>query len=207
MESNRNMERAYELLERFDFNELPERDRLYILSVMTEDEYSEMRNTLKYTVGFFSNTAEPSMDESELTSLVAKNKRENNVIKLLKYPVQLYKVAASLLIVLGLYSVFQHSILQERYNLLASHDTVFIHKTDTIYTRLIDTINIIKTKIVFVPQKTDIAASGILLSVARNEYDCKKEICPNEVDQIKKLAYNNNASNDTLLKDFIVSLK
>jgi hypothetical protein len=59
MDANQNIERAYELLEKFDFNELSEKDRLYILSVMTENEYGEMRDTIKDTDNFFVKSVEP----------------------------------------------------------------------------------------------------------------------------------------------------
>ena len=37
----------------------------------------------------------------------------------------------------------------------------------------------------------------------RESYDCSKEICPNDIDKIKELAYNDNASKDTLLRNII----
>ena len=46
MENSKHIERAYELIEQYDFAELSGSDRLTVLSVMTESEYSAMRETV-----------------------------------------------------------------------------------------------------------------------------------------------------------------
>jgi hypothetical protein len=138
---------------------------------------------------------------------MTKNRNENKFIQFIKLPVQLYKVAASILIAFGLYAIIQYSMPHEKNSLLSSGDTNIIYKTDTIYARLVDTVNIIKTKTVYILQKAENFTSGKILSNVKIDYDCKKEICPDEVVEIKELTFNNNISRDTLLKDFIVSLK
>jgi len=201
MKTNQNMERVYELLEQFNFNELSERDKIYILSVMPETEYINMRDTIKETEGFFTNAAELNLSDSLYKSLMNKSRKGNILLKLLKQSVQLYKVAASVLIILGIYSVIHYSNLHEKNSTLALNDTIYIHKTDTIYSKLIDTVRIIKEKIVYIPREKVRVAPVKLLSNSKNEYDCNKEICPDDIDKIKGLAFNNNISRDTLFKD------
>jgi hypothetical protein len=202
METNQNMERVYELLEQFDFNELSEHDKIYILSIMSEIEYINMRDTLKQTQFSFDSSVEPNRNDSLQALLMKKDKEENKILKFLKLPIQLYKVAASILIILGIYSAIHYSYPKEKNRLLAIGDTIYINKTDTVFSRLVDTVKIIKEKVVFIS-----SPKNILVSNSKNDYDCDKEICPNNVDKIKNLVFNNNVSNDTLWKDFIVSIR
>jgi hypothetical protein len=207
MEVNQNMDKVNELLEQFDFNELSEQDKMYILSIMSEIEYINMRDTLKDTENFFAQSVDLNPNDSLYEFLMNNSKNENRFIKFLKHPIQLYKVAASIVIVLGIYSFFHYSNPQGKNSLLALHDTIFINKIDTVYSKIVDTVKVIKEKIVYIPKERDLIASVKLLSNSKLEYDCNREICPNNVDKIKELAFNNNVSSDTLWKDFIVSVK
>ena len=206
MKANQNMERIYELIEQFDFSELSETDKAYILTLISETEYNNMRNTLKDTENYFVQASEPILNDPERKSIADQSKDENRIIKLLKQPVQLYKVAASIVLILGIYSLIHYSNQQQKNDLLAVHDTIVIHKTDTVYSKLVDTIRIIKEKIVYVPQKQDLLASNKILTDSKSVSDCNKEICPADLDKIKALALNNNVSNDSLLKTFVVAL-
>jgi hypothetical protein len=206
MKANQNMERIYELIEQFDFNELSESDKAYILTLISETEYNNMRNTLKDTENYFAQTLEPKLNDPA-KFIPDQSKNENRIIKLLKQPIQLYKVAASIVVILGIYSLIHYSNQQQKSNLLAVHDTIIIHKTDTVYSKLVDTIRIIKEKIVYVPQKQELLASNKILSDSKNVSDCNKEICPADLDKIKAMTYNNNVSHDKLLTGFIVSIK
>jgi len=204
MKVNQNMARVYELLEQFDWNELSEQDKSYILALMSDIEYIDMRNTLKETKNLFGHEAEPTFNDSFHTASINNNREENIFIKLLKQPIQLYKVVASVAFIIGIYSVIYYFNPQKKNDLSAFSDTILIHKTDTVYSRVIDTVRIIKEKIVYIPQMKSMDSPMKLMSNSKNEYDCKIDICPNDIDEIKELAYNNNASGDTLLNDFIV---
>ena len=207
METNPNRERVYGLLEQYDFIELSEHDKSYILSILSEFEYINMRNALKQTQIFFASNVEPNLNDSLQALLMRKDKGENKILKFLKLPIQLYKVAASILIILGIYSAIHYSYPKEKNRLLALTDTIYINKTDTVFSRLVDTVKIIKERVVYISSPNDISVSDKLLSNSKNDYDCDKEICPNNIDKIKDLAFNNNVSNDTLWKDFIVSIR
>ena len=201
MKANENMERVYELLELFNFGELPEQDKSYILSVMSESEYTNLRSTITDTEIFFANAEELNLNESLYKALINKRKNENFLIRVLKQPVQFYKVAASVLIILGLFSIFHYTNLNDNNKKKASNDTIYIYKTDTVYSRFVDTVKLIKEKIVYITQKKEPDPSLKLLSSAKPDYDSSKEICPNDIDRIKAFVFNNNVSNDTLFKN------
>lgn len=207
MEVNQNMGKVNDLLEQFDFNELSEQDKMYVLSVITEKEYNNMRGTINDVGTFFNNSEDVNLNSSIYKSLINKNKHVNILLKLLKQSIQLYKVAASVIVLIGLYSLIHFTNLKEKSSPISSNDTIFIYNTDTIYSKFVDTVRLIKEKIVFISREQDLLTPDKLLSNSKLEYDCNREICPNNVDRIKELAFNNNVSSDTLWKDFIVSVK
>lgn len=206
MEANENMERVYELLEQFDFNDLSESDKKYILSVMSEKEYINMRKALKDTETFFAHTTEPNLDEAVHAVLINKSRKENRIIKFLMLPLPLYKVAASVIIILGIYSIFYFFNPKGQTKVLALNDTIYVHKTDTVYSKIIDTVRVIKEKIVYVLPEKDKAISAKLASNSINKYDCNNALCPNDIDKIKSLSANNKFSKDTFLTGFIISI-
>ena len=195
METNRNIERVYELLEQFDFKELSEQDKLFVLSEMTAIEYGKMRSTIKDTQFFFANDIEPNYDNSR--------KPKSLLLHILKQPIQLYKVAASIIILFGIFSAIQYFNHPAKSDLLTFNDKTYIVKTDTVYSKMVDTITIIKERITYIPKENELSTNERLASNSKIEYDCSKEICPNDIDNIKELAYNDNASKDTLLRNII----
>jgi hypothetical protein len=201
MKTNQNKERVYELLEQFSFGELSEEDKSFVLSVTAENEYNNLRSTLRDTETFFAGAEEIDLGESVYNSLINKRKNENPLLKLLKQPVQFYKVAASIALILGLNVVFSYSDLNKKNNTKTSADTIYIYKTDTVYSRFVDTVKMIKEKIVYISLKKEYDQALKLLSAAKRDYDSSKEICPHDIDRIKSLVFNNNVLNDTLFKN------
>jgi hypothetical protein len=51
---------------------------------------------------------------------------------------------------------------------------------------------------VFISREKGLLTQDKLLSNAKYEYDQNKEICPNDIDKIVELVFNNNVFNDTL---------
>jgi hypothetical protein len=201
MKAHQDMERVYELLEQIDFTELADMDKKYVLSMMTEKEYVQMRNTLKDVEQSLSGSEELVVSDLVFSSLMNKPRKSNSVLKLLMMPVQIYKVAAMVLLILGLYTVIQLSFFPEKKNTLALNDTLNIHKTDTVYTRLVDTVKIIKEKIIYVSQGKENLKPVKLLTNSGFLFDSTKEICPEDIDRIKELASNNPFYRDTLIRD------
>jgi len=201
MKADQNMERMYELLEKFEFHELSDKDKNWVLSVMPISEYNNLRGTLTDVEMYFTNSEDLNLNPSIYKSLLSKRKKENNLLRLLKQPIQFYKIAASVLVIAAIYSVIHLTNLHEKNTPAISTDTIYIYKTDTVYSKFIDTVRMIKEKIVYVSHEKEPGTQSKLLSAAKNDYDCKKEICPGDIDRIKAFVYNNNVSNDTLFKN------
>lgn len=201
MKANLSMERAYNLIEQFDFNDLAENDKIYVLSVMTEVEYINTRDTVKATEYLLANGSEIIPNDSLRNSVLNIIRKEKLIIKIERKSVKLYKVAAVIIILVGIFSIINYSNLHEKNNPLTFNDTIIIHKTDTVYSKLVDTVRLIKEKIVYIAREKIATPPAKLLSTAKNECDRSKGICPEDIDRILELAFNHNVSSDTLFKD------
>ena len=203
MKANRYFEGVYELLEQFDFKELSEKDRIFVLSEMTESEYNDIRDTLKDTETFFSNSNEPGINDSLLNSIIHSNHTPNILIRILNQPVKFYQLAASIILLLGLFAIKQYSGIPDKNSALPSSDTIYIQKTDTLSSKLADSIRILKNKIIYISSEKDNNTQAKLLSVAANEFDSGEVICPNSTYRIKEQPFENNVSSDTSSKNKI----
>lgn len=194
------LERVYELLEQFDFEELSEEDRTYVISGMSEKEYVNLRDTLKTTAAFFSCSEEPILNDSLLTCLTNSNHKPNLIVKILNRPVKLYQLAASIILILAIYTIKQYSDLPEKNSALPKNDTIYIQKTDTVYSRLADTVKIIKEKLIYISGKRSDDIHNKLLSTSTNYFDSGLT-GPNHVDSIKGPYINDSVSWDTIFKN------
>jgi hypothetical protein len=201
MKANRYFEGVYELLEQFDFRELPEKDKIYVLSGITESEYNNMRNTLKDTKTFFSNSIEPDINDSIFNSIIHTNHKPNILLKILNKPVKFYQFAASILLLLGLYTIKQYSELSDKNSALPINDTIYIQKSDSVSSKLADTVRNIKEKIIYVTSERDISVQEKLLSNATFEFDSGKIGYPGKIEGIKQLAFFTNTSSETPFKN------
>jgi len=207
MGTDQNLEKIYDLLEQYDFNELSETDKSFVLTQMSETDYENMRETIKDSKNYFDGKPEIQMDENIYNFLPDTMKKRNSVVRALNYPIQFYKVAASILIILGITFLIYYNNLPVRNGELAIHDTIYIKKTDTVFSTIRDSLKIIKNLIVQVPQKK--ASNTVTKYLANNDIkvDCKKELCPSDIEKITGLASSNSISQDTSLGDFVVSIK
>lgn len=206
MKAGQNIERIYELLEQFDFSELSAKDKNCVLSEMTEVEYYNMRETISDTQSLFEHTDEPKLETSP-DGLNMKIKYKSPIIKLINRPMQLYKVAALIAVTFAISAVVRFPGKYEKDNVIAMYDTVYIHKTDTLFTKIVDTVRIITEKIVKVPEEKTVSVAEKTIPSHIKESDCSTEICPGDIEQIKRLAYSSDISKDTLLSDFIVAIR
>jgi len=201
MKANRNFEKVYELLEQFDFKELLVDDRIYVLSKITEDEYNNMRDTLKDTETFFSNSTEPNINDSLLNSMMRTNHKPNMLFRILNQPVKFYQLAASILLLLGFYAIKQYSDLPDKNSALPKIDTIYIQKTDTVSSKLADTVRNIKEKIIYITRERDINTQDKLLFTITFEFDSGKIVCLGNNDRIKQQTFINYISSETLFKN------
>lgn len=201
MEANRYFEGVYELLEQFDFKDLPEKDKIYVLSGITENEYNDMRNTLKDTETFFSSSSEPDINDSIFNSIIHTNHKPNILLKILNKPVKFYQFAASILLLLGLYTIKQYSELPDKNSALPLNDTIYIQKSDSVSSKLADTVKNFKEKIIYVTSEKDINVQDKLLSSAILEFDSDVISFPSKTEGIKQHTYFTNTSSETLFKN------
>jgi hypothetical protein len=204
MNANRDPERVYELLEQFDFKELPEKDRIYVLSKMAEKEYTDLRNTIKNTEIFFSKSNEPNLNDSIFNSITRSNHKPNILIKILNQPVKFYQLAASILLIIGLYTIKQYSDLPEKNSPLPLKDTIFIQKTDTAYSKLVDTVKIIQEKFNYISGRKDINTQVKLSSIETLKFDTASINCPNTIYSYRGITGMSNHLIDTVSFDTLI---
>jgi hypothetical protein len=212
MKANPYSEIVYELLEQFDFNELSEKDRTYVLSNMSEKEYINMRSSIKDIETFFSNSSEPNINVSLLSSIIITNHKPNIFKNILNKPVKFYQLAASIVLILAIYAIYaikQNSDFPNKNSGLPLHDTIFIQKTDsmdpkladTVYSKLVDTVKSIKEKIIYISREKDTDTHVKLLSKTAYVFDSSKIFFKISTDSIKELTFIKDVSSDTLFKN------
>jgi len=178
------------------------------LAHISENEFMKMRETILETNHAFKNSEDIILDSSIHDSLSKELAGQNVIVRIIKYPIPLYKIAVSIIIIVGILFCFKSLNKSGGQNLLVVHDTVLLKKTDTIYSRISDTVKIVKTKIVYLTQNNENNIPKQQYFASNNlKLDCKKELCPDDVERITKLSVNNNISNDSFLRDFVVSIK
>jgi hypothetical protein len=206
MNTEQGNERIYELLEKYDFSELNNIDRAFVLNCMTEQEYNSMRKTIADTADYFSQAEEPFLSNSIFKSQENKAVQTNAFTKILKMPVELYKVAASIAVILAIFLSFQHFKSSKPLQMLAVNDTVVVHKIDTVFSHFTDTVEVVKERVIYLSEKQINKKQPAAVSVQELSYDCNRDICPNDVDRIKAMSINCQISKDSVLADFVVTL-
>jgi hypothetical protein len=207
MEDNGKMAQVYELLEQSDFKDLSENDQKFVLSVMSETEYNQMRLTIGNVEAYFDQNQDMEPGKLELNNTGVKK----NLIQFVRRPVPLYQVAASILILLGLFFAYNHYQTPKPESMLALNNTIPMHKTDTIYLKITDTVRVVVEKLVYITPSvldtsTSLMASNESKIAVTTELNCDKNLCPDDVEIIQSMGTNKATSLDSVLKGFVVSL-
>lgn len=203
MENNNNdVEKAYELLEQYDFSELTQENKLFILSVMSENQYTEMRAAI-YKVN---NLTKPDIEARIYMSQNLNQKESNKISKFLNYPVQIYKIAASIAILTAGYLLIQKSNQNSTDKLISNNKTITVHVTDTVYRQVYDTVKIVENKVLAIDSGTNLKDKNELTDRSEEDINCDKELCPNDVAKIISLNNKNNISSDSSLNGILISL-
>lgn len=191
MEKEKDLQRIYDLIELYDFMELQERDKLFVLRHISEDEYNTMRSTLKDTREFFGKIPEQTAGE-----------KYNTFLKIARYPVELYKIVAILVLLIGCGIFLTKARIFEQQELLA--------RVDTVYLEITDTVEIIKETVTYKDLPADqnlIAPANKTLETTYQRNDCSSEFCPDDMESFRSIKYKGDFSNDSALADFIVTLE
>lgn len=199
MENNKAIEKVYELIEKLNFNELSKDERDFVLNHISEKEYNDIRSTLGDTQHYFANYPE----ETQM-------RKTYSLKNILSYRIEIYKIAAALLVLLGIGLLLSKSFTPLPSNIIASVDTVYIDHTDTIYIETHDTIKIVREKIIYRDMEkvsqTDHLASNESTAIEKS-LECTRKICPDDLDQINNLSGRNDFSQDKDLTEFMVALR
>ncbi|MHC1690085.1 MAG: hypothetical protein AB9833_04565 [Bacteroidales bacterium] len=195
MSSDKKTNRVFELAEQFEFRELLNIDKKYILSVVTEEEYNDLRNTIHSLPNYFMRDIEPI---TNIPPIDYKHKK-NIFTKFILYPLQFYKVAAIIIIAYFLFNINQHNNENLNSELLTQNDTVFINKKDTITQIIHDTVWVAETKNI-IPRIN--RSETVINQTKYNEYD----LSPDNVEKIMNMTNNNSLANDSILKSILVLL-
>ena len=197
MNAKKEFGKIYDLLEMFDFVDLTDDEKELVRQTISEKEYNDMRSTIKDTKSLFSKPAFPVEKKSPLQ-------------KIISYPVELYKVAAVILLLAGIGLILSKGKTENYDKQMALADTVFIEKTDTIILAVTDTVERIKEKVIYkdVPHTLTLAINNTSLPESvPGKNDCLKQLCPDEIQRVTGLRGENNLSEDKTLSDFIVPVR
>lgn len=201
MQSNNNIEKVYDLIEQFDFTELSEFDKLEVLSVMTETEYTEMRKSIDTVKTVFQEDIEPIK-----TVMLNKYNKKNIISRVINFNIKLYQVAASVAILIACYYLFQprnkHVINQN----IALNSKTAPRNIDTIHTIIYDTVVAFKEKVDYVKTNISELEQKEIIPQTANKTDCSKILCANEIENITLMNSRNTISNDTTIKEILLSL-
>ena len=192
------IEKIYEFIERFDFEELSENNKSFVLKHITNKEYNDIRSTINDTMDLFSKYPK-SVKKEKIISFK----------KIVTYPVEFYKIVAAVLLIICIGFIISKVKTSDQQELLATIDTVFVEKKDIIVIEKTDTVKMIKEKIVYkdLPQKQNlISFNNEVLETVNYKRDCSRDICPDDIRLLSKIKTKGDFSNDSSLTDFIVSM-
>jgi hypothetical protein len=194
------LEKIYDLLETFSFDELKPEEQEIVLKHMTKSEYDSMRATILDSRHFFS-----SVEADEKVN-------KPSVIKRIAYMrIEFYKVAAAILVLLIAGITILAINPRHTQTLLASTDTIYIKQTDTVVIKVTDTVEKIVEQPVYRFTKVSTRHEGSLKNkitkTAIQKTDCSVEMCPEDLQRFTDIKNNNSISKDKELTDFLVSIQ
>lgn len=198
MEKKKAIEKIYELIENYNFDELSPEEQSFVLTHISEKEYRDMRTTVGDTIRYFS--AHP-----RAYSLPSRNRFN----RFLNYRLEIYKVAALFMLLLGLAIILSLQSRRSSYDLLAQIDTVYVPHTDTVHVHHWDTLEIVNERVVYRDQVSAPEEDSHLASRPPDRPGtelCRADICPGDLEHINRFNSKNDCSQDDKLKEFMVTL-
>ena len=123
------------LLKEKSFAQLSAEEKFFVTEYIGEEEYGRIHLLLKNGKAVLQNTPPPSpaikanlLAAMRQTHGLEKGQKPGAIIRLLRYRVPAWQVAAAVALLFGL-----HFWLQEEPQLIEKTETVYLHSTDTIY--------------------------------------------------------------------------
>ncbi len=198
MKKEQNTVRLYDLVESYEFIELTEKDKEFVLGMISEEDYNKMRLTIGDVRRL---VVEPLMVEETF--------KKSRILGILKYPVEFYKIAVAAILIIALGFMASTIISPSANEFVAQADTVFVYKTDT--------ITLLPKE--FAENKIKRIGSAVMdfghePKVLPERSGRKiipdapyvQDLGPEDMTRLVNYSLKNNASYDSSLKEFVVSL-
>lgn len=199
MSNKANLEKIYDLIEKYSFDELNEQQKELVINNITKKEYQDMRSTIDDTQKFFAKYPENVIKEKKKT-----------LKQILAFPIEFYKVAASLLILLAIGFLYTHSLSKGNLENKKQIDTVFVSIIDTLMIKTTDTVEIIKEKTVYKNQEIvqNTTNTKNETRYVSNNYSSisKNAISVDDLKDFDKIKTKGDISQDSALSEFVVAM-
>jgi hypothetical protein len=197
MTTEADLGKIYEFVEKLDFSELSAHEKTFVLGYISEQDYREMRATINSTKDFFARHPAAGLQEKRFF-----------LKRIITYPVELYKIAALILLVFAAFMFFKDR-KAGRQELLALADTVYVLKTDTVFSTFPEILTVVKRRHTLneaTPAETGMTYIYGKLDRIYRKTDGPIEISPDDINILCKSKTANDFYGDSALTDFIVSL-
>jgi len=195
--NEQNIEKIYDWIEQFNFDELLSEQKEFVLENMSRQEYDDMRSTISDTKNLFANVTIP-----------AEKEKIRPLRKIMTKTLELYKVAASIIVLLGISSFCFKAYYSHNQAEKILIDTVFVTKMDTIIIEKNDTVEIVKEKTVY-NDKDEINQDNFSndnVSFAQTEPLSTLNISQDDIKILSRNKTTGNISKDSSLSNMVMAL-
>jgi hypothetical protein len=211
MKNHEQVNKIDEWIEQFDYDDLSIEMKEFVLSVMEEKEYNELRNVFLKTCSFFEDELPIIPHENIRIDLQSKIVNDLIIYKLINYKIPVYKVVATIIVLFGLMFLFFNQQTSINEMQLAMIDTVFVDNFDTIRIHHFDTIEIVKTEYKNNQnknEKEDMRTQHKKIDTLLENYTeviNPTSLNPDDIDKLIKFSKSNSIKHDHQLASYIVN--
>ena len=211
MKDQENLNKLQELIEKFDFEELSKKDKEFVLSNSSQDEYEELRSIVEKSKSFFENQNSIKPDDKILNKLHYELEEKSWISSIINYQIPLYKLAVSVIILFGILFIFiNHQYSREQIQ-IAQVDTVYIENFDTVKITEYDTVEIIK-KVFVKKENNNLRVHPIITNLNKTQFSADysvtlktRSVNPKDLDRLLKYTKSNSIKYDKNLATYVVN--
>ncbi|MEA3451459.1 MAG: hypothetical protein U9Q83_06095 [Bacteroidota bacterium] len=199
MSKEANLAKIYDLIEKYKFDELNDKQKELVIANITEKEYEDMRSTIVVTESLFAKYPETT----------TKNKKKTFATIFL-YQLELYKVAAIIILFIGFNFLYNQLTFDNKLDNKAQIDTVFVSIIDTLIIKTNDTVKVVEEKTFYRNQDVainiDTMNNDEIYSSNYNSTTPKPNFSINDLDALEKIKTKGDISQDSALSDFVIAI-
>ncbi len=200
MKNDNNIEQIYDWLESYDYSQLGDEQKNIVKHSMSVDSYQQMRKTLIDTEDMFAK-------EEDMTP---GNKKVLGLVSFANKSIEFYKVAAAVALLIGLTWIVASRTTIEEPILLATVDTVYVKKTDTLKVYVHDTVEKVISRVVY-REAPQVFAEDNITPVVRHtmpdDDNCETDICPGDLGVLTALKTTNSLRTDVAIRELMNDLE